>query len=213
MRTEPWPHRSFAFVFLSLSACSEVPLEAPTPDFASVGGPPVQPIPWVDVCHVGEDGTVTPRSVPQAALSSHLGHGDVRYVVSIPAGATFSASKSITGNPAFSPDRLPALAFDGNPSLGWNAGTFPVQWIQADFVTPLVFRRLEARVDQTPTTGSTVHEVSLDDALVRTWSGTTTHGQVLSHDFGAPVGAQRIRITTTQGPSWVAWFEIRLLRC
>jgi hypothetical protein len=65
----------------------------------------------------------------------------------------------------------------------------------------------------TPITGTTVHEVRLDDVLVHTWSGTTTLNQVLSHLFGSPASAQRVRITTTASPSWVAWYEIRLLRC
>ncbi len=204
---------SLCLATLACSACGQGGVEPLAPDLASVGGPPVQPIPWVDICHLNPDGVVTARAVPQMALANHLAHGDVRYAVTIPAGAAFSASAWIAGNPAFAPDRTPQRAFDGDDTIGWNAGDWPLQWIEVDFGSPQTFRRIAARVDQTPATGATVHEVSVDNVLVRTWSGTTSLGEWLDHDLGAQVSAQRVRITTTASPSWVAWYEIRFLRC
>src|SRR5262245_39815142 len=125
---------SFGFLGLavSMSACAEVPVEAPPPDFVAVGGPPNpnNGVNWVDVCHLGPNGVFIPQSVNANSLNAHLGHGDLRYAVAIPTGAAFSASVSIVGNPLFTPDRLPRLAFDGNFALGWNAGDFPPQWIE-----------------------------------------------------------------------------------
>jgi hypothetical protein len=112
-------------------------------------------------------------------------------------------------------DPAPDFAFDGIVAAwsSWNSGDFASQWIEVDFGTPRRFSVIEGVVNQLPLSGATLHEVTLDGTSAFTWSGTTVHEQVLSYRFSGMQTAQRIRITTTASPSWVAWFEIRVLGC
>ncbi|MGE0043819.1 MAG: LamG-like jellyroll fold domain-containing protein, partial [Vicinamibacterales bacterium] len=119
--------------------------------------------------------------------------------LALPAGATYTASSSWSSSPA--------MAFDGNPDTGWNAGAHPVQWIEVDFGSPQTLTGITGLVGQLPA-GNTVHQVTLDGQASFTWSGYTTGGQTLTHTFATPQTAQRVRITTTSSPSWVAWPEI-----
>jgi hypothetical protein len=162
----------------------------------------------IPICHVDQDGSVRQLTAAGPSLAAHLNHGDAPGGVILPEGSTFSASAS--WNAGTTPD----FAFDGEvaPWSSWNSGLFPTQWIEVDFGSPQRFSVINAVVNQTPD-GATVHEVALDGTPVVTWSGTTVMGQVLSHTFPGMQQAQRIRITTTSSPSWVAWFEIQVLGC
>jgi hypothetical protein len=121
------------------------------------------------------------------------------------ARATFNSSSN-AANAMF--------AFDGNMTTRWNAGGHPVQFIEIDFGSPQSFWEIAARVDQTPS-GQTNHQVTLDgrSAPEFGWTGVTSDGDLLAHRFGTLQTAQRVRITTSESPSWVAWRDIDFPPC
>ena len=115
----------------------------------------------------------------------------------------------------------PELAFDGNLNTNWNAGTYPVSWIEVNLGKPTDIAQILLSVEQLPHAARTTHEVwasastigqnTAGATLAHTLSGTTHHGQLLSVSFSAPLIAQYIQIRTTNSPSWVAWDEILIL--
>jgi hypothetical protein len=157
-----------------------------------------------EVCHVNAaNGRLQAIAVSADAVGEHLAHGDLLPGAQpIPAGATFTASSQYLGH-------TPANAFDGNPGTGWNAGSYPEQWIEVDFGSPQRFSTIHTLVDQFPLTGTTHHDITLDGVLTDSWSGETNHREWLTAMFGDVRSAQVVRITTTDSPSWVAWFEIQ----
>ena len=164
--------------------------------------------PKFSICHATGDGAYHLININGNAVPAHLAHGD-QYPelvpLTLPAGTIFNSSASAD------PDHLPAFAFDGDATTGWNAGVQPPppQWIQVTFPTPLKFNLMTGLVDQTPA-GPTNHNVTFDGVSAFSWTGNTSLGDVLSQSFGAMQNVQRVRITTTASPSWVAWFEITL---
>ena len=165
------------------------------------------PIPKVNVCHVDSTGAVRLKSVGANTVASHLAHGDaLPGVMALPAGTTFSAS---TTN--YWAGGTPDKAFDGKVQA-WNSGLYPVQWIEVNFGSPQPFSKIRGWVAQTPA-GNTNHNVTLDGAPAFSWSGHTTEFDWLTHTFATMQYAQKVRITTTVDPSWVAWLEIELIGC
>ena len=158
------------------------------------------------ICHQtgGNNGFVITR-IADSALQAHMDHGDLYYSPLSRARATFSSSLNAASAP---------LAFDGNPLTMWNAGSHPVQYIEVDFGSPQSFREITALVEQTPT-GATNHQVTLDGRSTPefSWTGVTGNGELLTHRFAVAQTAQKIRITTTDSPSWVAWREIQFASC
>ena len=77
---------------------------------------------------------------------------------------------------------------------------------------PQSFWKITTLVDQYPS-GNTNHQVSLDGTPSFRWTGVTNYGDLLSHKFDTMKTAQRVRVTTTQSPSWVAWREISFPQC
>lgn len=157
------------------------------------------------VCHrtgKTDDFVVTP--IAESALQSHMEHGDLNFSPISLAGATFSSSRN-TANAR--------LAFDGNLTTVWNAEVHPVQYIEVDFGSPQSFWKIAALVDQTPS-GTTIHHVTMDGKAPEfSWTGITSNGDLLSYKFGTLQSAQKVRITTTRSPSWVAWREIQFPSC
>jgi hypothetical protein len=160
----------------------------------------------VEVCHVDGEGRIRVISVAAPAVAAHQAHGDALPGPLSTAGATFTASSAWLGNTA-------DMAFDGDVATGWNAGAYPVQWIEVDFGSPQAFSGITALVNQLPRTAVTNHEVTLDGVPAFSWNGETNHLDLLSYAFGTMQTAQTVRITTTASPSWVAWFEIQILGC
>ena len=124
----------------------------------------------------------------------------------IAVGATqVSASGAYPGSP-------PANVVDGNTGTFWNAGGFPVQWIQIDLgaVRPVCSLRLTAL--QSPA-GTATHTVLIGDNA-QSLTPLRTVSKVFA-DFQVdvvPIAANTrfIRIRTDSGPSWVAWREIQV---
>jgi hypothetical protein len=156
------------------------------------------------VCHrTGGTNDFVVTTIADSALQSHMDHGDVKFSPISLARATFSSS----GNAANA-----RLAFDGNPITFWNSGGFPVQYVEIDFGSPQSFSKITALVGQTPS-GTTNHQVTLDGTPAFSWTGVTSNGDLLTHKFGTAQTAQKVRITTTASPSWVAWSEIQFPSC
>ena len=144
------------------------------------------------------------RSVADSALQTHMAHGDLNFSPISLDRATFSSSLNAA-------EAL--LAFDGNLTTSWSAKSHPVQYIEIDFGSPQSFWKIAALVDQYPS-GATSHHVMLDgNAPAFSWTGVTSYGDQLTHKFDTVQTAQRVRITTTQSPSWVAWREIQFPTC
>jgi hypothetical protein len=156
------------------------------------------------VCHrtLGTNDYVATQ-IPESALQSHMDHGDIPYSAVSLAKATYSASLNAAQAP---------FAFDGNMATAWGAGAAPVQHIEIEFGSPQTFWKIAALVDQDPS-GATTHQVTLDGAAAFTWAGVTSNGDWLSHKFDTARTAQKVRITTTKSPSWVAWREIKFPSC
>lgn len=157
------------------------------------------------VCHINGSGGFQLITVSDNAVSAHLAHGDHLQTTGafvIPAGSTFTASSNWDGHGS------PAEAFDGNTSTEWNAGNYPVQWIEVNFGSPQVISGMTGLIDQVPD-GFTNHDVTLDGAAAFSWTGNTTQNQTLSYTFASPQTVQTVRVTTTSSPSWVAWVELQ----
>ena len=113
------------------------------------------------------------------------------------------------------PAAPPSRAFDGQADTGWNAGTFPVAWIEIDFGHPVVPTAISLTAAQSPK-GRTVHNVygraegQTTEQLLHTFDGITDGGARLSADLAAPGPIRYLRIETVTSPSWVAWFEIEV---
>ncbi len=142
-----------------------------------------------------------------------------RYMQSIRANAPapkvparLSESANITASGTYLTQGV-ELVRDGNTATAWNAGGFAPQWIQMDLGVPYRISRIALTVGQSPA-GHTTHviRVSVDGqswAVLTTFSGDTTTGQVLEYLPAAPVsGIRYVQIQTTESPSWVAWPEI-----
>ena len=109
----------------------------------------------------------------------------------------------------------PSGPFDGQLDTGWNAGTFPVAWIEIDFghqVAPTAIRLMPS---QSPN-GHTIHNIygraegQSVELLLYTFDGVTNDGVWMSADLASPGPIRYLRIETTTSPSWVAWFEIEV---
>ena len=189
-----------------LAACSESPVAAPLADPAEA----LFATSKVDVCHIDGQGRVNRITIADAAYQSHLDHGDLapESALAIPEGATFSASGEwLDGSTLWSADK----AFDGDPVSRWNSGGlpggFPGQWIEIDFGSPQTLSAIDLLVHQVPD-GFTTHYITIDGYPGGSFAGYTVDGQVLTQTYPIPVTGQVVRVTTTTGPSWVAWYEI-----
>jgi hypothetical protein len=112
------------------------------------------------------------------------------------------------------------LAFDGVAGeSGWNAGDFPVQWLEVDLQQPHELTSFQLHVDQNPN-GNTVHEIWISDTamqgnlsgatLAHTFASFTSYQEVLNYTLPGPKTAQFVQVRTTQSPSWVGWLEVEV---
>ena len=142
---------------------------------------------------------------------SSIAHAQIKNVA---LGQTATASSYWAAAPLG--PALPSNAFDGDPLTGWNAGTWPIQWIKVDLGASFDVGEFKLKVAQLPD-ANTVHDVyvsydGVNEVLAHTFSEYTVHEQVLSQVFAPPlVGVKSVRVETTASPSWVAWYEIEVL--
>ena len=124
-------------------------------------------------------------------------------------GADVRASQSIPQNPS-------SLAVDGVRGTNWIAGGGPPQWIEIDLGGAQAVSKIELVVSQSPS-GPTRHRVSVGATRgtmqpVAVLQGSTLDGDVLKVELASEDGGavRFVRIDTTDSPSWVAWYEVRV---
>lgn len=106
-------------------------------------------------------------------------------------------------------------AFDGDSETLWTSGGPPPQWFTLTLDGYYRVDRLELEVAQTPA-GQTSHEIWLGNAsgemvLAQRFENTWTEdGETLTITFDPAAVTNRIQIRTTDGPSFVAWREVRV---
>lgn len=111
----------------------------------------------------------------------------------------------------------PFSAFDGDACTIWNAGGFAPQAVEAriDAVTELAAIVLVP--EMTPVVGRAVHIIELGAGdsvrrrLVADATFTSNEGFLVLID--GPMHVNRVRVITTESPSWIAWREIMLVTC
>jgi hypothetical protein len=112
---------------------------------------------------------------------------------------------------------LPEYAVDLSMNTHWNAGDNPPNWIEIDLLRPETIGGLRLPVIQEPN-GYSRHRVlgkgeTGDYQVLYEFSGVTEDGQMLEYFPPQPwQGIRWVRIETLEGPSWVAWEEIEILR-
>ncbi|MBN2009827.1 cellulase family glycosylhydrolase [candidate division KSB1 bacterium] len=141
---------------------------------------------------------VAPDDEPPLPISSH----NFAYMKPV------TASQSLNENP-------PDYAVDGNRDTFWGAGSHPTQWIEVDLQTPVDIQRINLITSQYPD-GFTAHTVwGLPSGgqyiKLHEFNGITGDDQELTVMPSSPwLAIKRIRIETTQSPSWVSWREIEV---
>jgi len=131
---------------------------------------------------------------------SLFGSGSTVYPVDHLASSSYSGS-------------FPFSAFNRDSADAWNAGSLPTAYLQANFPGSTRIKDIYLRVAQSPY-GTTTHVLQgLSNGSwisLTTFQGNTSEGQILHWTGTADVSA--VRVTTTQGPSWVAWHELLFRR-
>lgn len=94
----------------------------------------------------------------------------------------------------------------------WTAASYPVQWIEFTLPSGAVVGGVAARVNQVPN-GQTTHVITIDGKQVAQWDGNTENQQILQWGADTAVAGSKLRITTTESPSWVAWSGITIAKC
>lgn len=141
---------------------------------------------------------------PTASLSTCSDAPPTGNEIVISQNVATSASNTLSGSP-------PSNTVDGNSSTTWNAGNIAPQWIELDLGQTRTISTIQLIANQSPN-GITNHIITLknasgQDVSSRTLNCNTTWGQILNAKYSSPVQNVRyIRVTTTQSPSWIAWF-------
>ncbi|WP_291378641.1 discoidin domain-containing protein [Demequina sp.] len=164
-----------------------LPLDDATWSFTDASGrlqDALAPVTWTDPCTVN-------------LVDPNLAHG-----------ARVFASAELPEHPA-------SAAVDGDFSTRWRSGASAPQWIQVDVGSGTPIGAIELVVEQWPA-GHTVHQVEVINAVerreVHRFEGDTADGDVLHVDFPEPLtGVVSVRVTTIESPSWVSWYEVRVL--
>ena len=100
-------------------------------------------------------------------------------------------------------------------TTSWNAGAFPVQWIELDLGVTTSVSEIRLLINQS-SSDSTTHQIYAGSvpnppALVRQLSGATVNGAWLTATFSPALGGVRyVRVRTTYSQSWVSWSEIEV---
>jgi hypothetical protein len=126
-------------------------------------------------------------------------------------GRPAAASASLPGEP-------PANAFDGTGMTKWSSGDGPPQWVRVDLAGAATISSVQLHLSQFPD-GGTTHRIygrgpTGTETLLAELSGTTHDGEWLTAtppSFGAWSGVTAVRVETTASPSWVAWWDIRVV--
>ena len=120
------------------------------------------------------------------------------------------------GSVTVSNERISARqAIDEDFETVWSSGIPPTQWIMVTLNDLYVVDKLELVVAQNPA-GRTTHEVWLgEESGVRTLYNRfvnlhTEDGQTLDIVIQPPRVVNEVLVLTTDGPSWVAWREVRV---
>lgn len=106
-------------------------------------------------------------------------------------------------------------AIDGNLESMWSPGRFPTQWLIVAFDDPYLVDKVELVVGQ-DSAGPTTHEVWLGEesgvrSLYKRFANLPTEDwQTLEIDIQPPRVVNEVLVLTTDGPSWVAWREVRV---
>ncbi len=130
-------------------------------------------------------------------------------------GSSATKSIAIGGIASSSSGANPSAAFDGNLATAWNSGRYAPVWIAVDLRQTRTINRVRLTPSQLPD-GNTTHQISVSSDMTnwRVVDNFTlfTRSQVaFERTFTSPIGNVRgIRVTTTQSPSWVAWYEIEV---
>lgn len=141
-----------------------------------------------------------------------------------PAAAARSVGAPLTivsrGRPASASSSLveapPALAFDGDPTTAWNAGSGPPAWLEVTLAGPTRVFEVRLRVAQTPGGPTSHHVRALVDGhgwvSLADLGGATHDDQVLTVRPAHPVdGVRAVRVDTDASPSFVAWREVEVV--
>ena len=111
------------------------------------------------------------------------------------------------------PGMVPFLAFDGDLTNAWNSGGGPTAWILADLGGSTRLNSITLTVAQNPA-GQTTH--TIEGQTLTGWTtlgvlkGSTQENKKLTWSGTADIS--KVRITTSQSPSWVSWHEIQFSR-
>lgn len=111
----------------------------------------------------------------------------------------------------------PNAAIDGNVYSEWYSQQMPPQWIELDLQEERVITAVELRINQEPEEGLATHVIlgkgaTGDFVELHTLSEYTRAGDWITYEPDEPwANIQYIRIETTESPSEVAWYEVRVL--
>lgn len=106
-------------------------------------------------------------------------------------------------------------AIDGDPETFWRSQVHPAQWISVTLDDLYIAERIELVVAQAPA-GPTTHVLWLDngsDVRTRLKQLTDIHtkdGQTVTIEINPPRTVKGLLVQTLEGPSWVAWREVRI---
>ena len=126
-------------------------------------------------------------------------------------GGAATASGWLPGDP-------PADAFDHNGFTKWNSGGGPPQWISVELPGAATISQVLLHVSQVPSPAETTHRLS--GRVGGSWWEMTSRTAVTSEDEwivltppapGAWSGISAVKVETTASPSWVAWWDIKVI--
>ena len=155
-----------------------------------------------------EAGGAINRSMSPMERPDPCGYGPTT-VRNLAQGKPVKASRSLPSNP-------PELAVDGNAESNWISGDDAPQWIEVDLGAASAVTKIALAVSQFPE-GNTIHRIwgrdtSGAERLLHEFAGFTKEPQWLEVSPGEPwQGIRYVRVETVSSPSWVAWWEIRVL--
>lgn len=110
---------------------------------------------------------------------------------------------------------LPDSAFDGDTATSWNSGDYAPQWIEVDLGADYPVTEVDGLADITPN-GQVTHAVEGRTSSGTTYplggfSGFSARSEWVRIACDRTQSVRYVRVTTTSSPSWIAWFEIRVL--
>ena len=107
------------------------------------------------------------------------------------------------------------FAIDGDEGTWWSADAFAPQWLEIDFVYTRSVEKIELTVAQV-SPGPATHKIRMEDKSGRVvvWhrfdTKLSSDGDTFVLRLDPPQLIDRLRITTTRHPGWVAYREVRI---